>query len=72
MTQSRREFLWTASAAAAGLAWYQGLQGVHWSAQEAVLATEGEEPWLCAPERWRARHALHQQLLAQEVLADNL
>lgn len=45
---------------------------IYWSDQEAVLATEGEDPWLCAPERWRARHALHQQLLSQEALADNL
>lgn len=37
MTQTRREFLWTAGAAAAGLAWYQA-QGVRWSAEEAVEA----------------------------------
>ena len=45
---------------------------VYWSDQDAVLATEGGDDWLCAPERWRARHALHQQLLSLEVLADNL
>src|SRR5574341_355687 len=35
MTQTRREFLWAARTAAAGLAWYQGVQ---WSAQEAADA----------------------------------
>lgn len=45
---------------------------IYWGDQEAVLATEGGDAWLCAPERWRARHALHQQLLSLEVLADNL
>ncbi|MBL8387898.1 MAG: hypothetical protein JNK17_06780 [Hydrogenophaga sp.] len=45
---------------------------VYWSDQDAVLATEGGDDWLCAKERWRARHALHQQLLSLEVLADNL
>lgn len=45
---------------------------VYWSDQEAVLATEGADAWLSAPERWRARHALHQQLLSLDVLADNL
>ncbi|GLS15088.1 hypothetical protein [Hydrogenophaga electricum] len=39
---------------------------------EAVGAFEGADPWLCAPAHWRARHALHQQLLALDVLADNL
>lgn len=45
---------------------------VYWNDQDAVLATEGADEWLCARERWRARHALHQQLLSLEVLADNL
>lgn len=45
---------------------------IYWGDQEAVLATEGADAWLCAPERWRARHALHQQLLSLDVLADNL
>jgi len=45
---------------------------IYWSDQEAVLATEGADAWLGAPERWRARHALHQQLLSLDVLADNL
>lgn len=45
---------------------------IYWSDQAAVLATEGADDWLCAKARWRARHALHQQLLSLEVLADNL
>lgn len=45
---------------------------IYWSDPEAVLATEGGDAWLCAPQRWRARHVLHQQLVALEVLADNL
>ena len=45
---------------------------VYWSDQEAVLAAEGADHWLCAKPRWRARHALHQQLLSLEVLADDL
>lgn len=56
----------------AALAAREGECRVYWSDQEAVLATEGADAWLGAPERWRARHALHQQLLSLDVLADNL
>lgn len=56
----------------AALAAREGECRVYWSDQEAVLATEGADVWLSAPERWRARHALHQQLLSLDVLADNL
>jgi hypothetical protein len=56
----------------AALAARPGESRVYWSDQEAVLATEGADAWLSAPERWRARHALHQQLLSLDVLADNL
>jgi anaerobic selenocysteine-containing dehydrogenase len=41
MPQTRREFLWTAGAAAAGLAWYQA-QGVHWASDP--VADAGWEP----------------------------
>jgi anaerobic selenocysteine-containing dehydrogenase len=41
MPQTRREFLWTAGAAAAGLAWYQA-QGVHWASDQ--VADAGWEP----------------------------
>lgn len=56
----------------AALAARPGERRVYWSDREAVLATEGADPWLCDATRWRARHALHQQLLSLEVLADNL
>lgn len=60
------------SAWLAALAARPGECRIYWSDQEAVLATEGGDEWLCAKARWRARHALHQQLLSLEVLADNL
>jgi len=60
------------AATVATLAVRPGEFRVYWSDQEAVLATEGADEWLCARARWRARHALHQQLLSLEVLADNL
>lgn len=56
----------------AALAARPGEYRIYWSDGEAVLATEGADAWLCAPARWRARHALHQQLLSLEVLADDL
>lgn len=56
----------------AALAARPGECRIYWSDTEAVLATEGGDAWLSAPGRWRARHALHQQLLSLEVLADNL
>lgn len=56
----------------AALAARPGESRIYWSDQEAVLASEGADAWLCAPGRWRARHALHQQLLSLDVLADNL
>lgn len=42
MTQTRREFLWTAGAAAAAWALYQEQGGVHWTAEQAAEA--GWEP----------------------------
>lgn len=56
----------------AALAVRPGECRIYWSDQEAVMATEGADDWLCAKHRWRARHALHQQLIALEVLSDNL
>jgi len=56
----------------AALAARPGECRIFWSDTEAVLATEGGDAWLSATERWRARHALHQQLLSLDVLADNL
>jgi hypothetical protein len=45
---------------------------IYWTDTEAVAAFEGADPRIAVPERWRARHALYQQLLALEVLADDL
>lgn len=55
----------------AALAARPGERRVYWSDREAVLATEGADTWLGDATRWRARHALLQQLLALEVVADN-
>lgn len=43
-----------------------------WSEQEAVLATESkDDPLFTGPGGWRALHALREQLLALDVLAEN-
>jgi len=44
---------------------------IYWSDPEAVLATEGDEPLFKASGGWRAMHALREQLLALDVLAEN-
>ena len=44
---------------------------IYWNDRDAVDAFEGGDPRLASPERWRARHALYQQLLALEVLAED-
>ena len=44
---------------------------VYWNEVEAVAAFEGADPLISDKTMWRARHALHQQLLALEVLADD-
>lgn len=41
-----------------------------WTEEEAVLASENE-PFFTAREGWRALHALREQLLALDVLAEN-
>lgn len=43
---------------------------IYWSDDEAIAATEGADPLLAARENWRARFALHEQLVALEVLSD--
>lgn len=43
---------------------------VYWSDADAIAATEGADPLLARRENWRARHALHEQLVALEVLSD--
>jgi hypothetical protein len=44
---------------------------IYWSEQEAVLASEGADPLFTAQDGWRAMHALREQLLSLDVLAEN-
>jgi hypothetical protein len=44
---------------------------IYWSDPEAVLATETIEDFYEQPNGWRALHALREQLLALEVVAEN-
>jgi len=44
---------------------------IYWNDPEAVLATEGAESLFFADGNWRALHALREQLLALDVLAEN-
>jgi hypothetical protein len=47
----------------------QGERCVYWDETEAVAAFEGGDPLIAGAALWRARHALHEQLVALEVLA---
>ena len=44
---------------------------IYRSDAEAVAAFEGGDPRIAGAAHWRARHALHAQLVALEVLADD-
>lgn len=55
----------------ATLASPQGERCVYWDEAEAVAAFEGDDPLIADKALWRARHALHEQLVALEVLADD-
>lgn len=44
---------------------------IYWTDSEAVAASEGSDPQLGERQQWRARHALHEQLVALEVVADD-
>jgi hypothetical protein len=44
---------------------------VYWNEAEAVGAFEGGDPRIAGKENWRARHALHEQLVALDVLTDD-
>jgi hypothetical protein len=63
---SRRQALSAALAARGG-----GERCIYWSDVDALRAFEGADPRLCSPARWRARRALHEQLVALDVLADD-
>lgn len=44
---------------------------VYWNEVEAVAAFEGRDPLIADKSMWRARHALHEQLVALDVLTDD-
>jgi hypothetical protein len=44
---------------------------VYWSEEQAVLALEGNDPLFATQGNWRAAHALREQLLSLDVLAEN-
>ena len=44
---------------------------IYRSDAQAIAAFEGADPRIAGKAHWRARHALHAQLVALEVLADD-
>lgn len=48
-----------------------GQRYIYWDEAEAVGAFEGGDPRIVGKPLWRARHALYEQLVALEVLADD-
>jgi galactose-1-phosphate uridylyltransferase len=55
----------------AGMAGSEGERYVYWNEAEAVAAFEGRDPLIAGKAMWRARHALHEQLVALDVVTDN-
>jgi hypothetical protein len=53
------------------LATPDGERYVYWDEAEAVAAFEGRDPLIADKSMWRARHALHEQLVALDVLTDD-
>ena len=53
------------------LAILQSERIVYWDEAEAVAAFEGRDPLIADKAMWRARHALHEQLVALDVLTDD-
>jgi hypothetical protein len=53
------------------LATPEGERYVYWDEAQAVAAYEGHDPLLADRSMWRACHALHEQLVALEVLTDD-
>jgi hypothetical protein len=49
----------------------EGERYVYWNEAEAVAAFEGRDPLIADKSMWRARHALHEQLVALDVLTDD-
>ncbi len=44
---------------------------VYWNEAEAVAAVEGRDPLIADQSMWRARQALHEQLVALDLLTDD-
>jgi len=55
----------------ATLASPEGERIVYWNEAEAVAAFEGGDPLIAGKALWRARHALHEQLVSLDVLTDD-
>lgn len=53
------------------LATPHGERYVYWNEAEAIAAFEGRDPLIADKAMWRARHALHEQLVALDVLTDD-
>lgn len=49
----------------------EGEQYVYWDEAEAVAAFEGRDLLIADKSMWRARHALHEQLVALDILTDD-
>jgi hypothetical protein len=58
-------------ALAGALAARGGQSCIYWNERDAIGAFEGADPRLAGPERWWARRALYEQLVALDVLADD-
>jgi hypothetical protein len=52
------------------LATPEGERYVYWDEAQAVAAFEGKDPLIAGKAMWRARYALHEQLVAMDVLTD--
>jgi len=66
----RPEPIHEAEAYAAALLRREPATLIFWDDAQAVLAIESPQSPLLQQTRWRARHALHEQLVALELLAD--
>lgn len=44
---------------------------IYWDDVQALAAFEGADPWLQGRQNWHKRRALHEQLVALELLADD-
>jgi len=49
----------------------EGERYVYWNEAQAVSASEGGDPLIAGNEMWRARYALHEQLVSLDVVTDD-